>query len=150
MSHLTFAPDVGGGDVDAFLVHGVSQLALNVAAGVSQRHVSYLEVSRARPSREMTGRLAQVLGLTLVESNEFLLAAGFAPRYERRALDDKALACGHRALEALGAQALQRLFARRRIVDRGQGIDVGGRWPCSNAHVGAQDVGGDAGTDACN
>ena len=80
---------------------GVSQLALSLAAGVSQRHLSYLEVGRASPSREMTGRLAQVLGLSLAEFNEFLLAAGFAPRYERRALDDKALASGHRALEAL-------------------------------------------------
>lgn len=80
---------------------GVSQLALSLAAGVSQRHVSYLEVGRAKPSREMTGRLAQVLGLTLAQSNEFLLAAGFAPRYARRAPDDKALASGHRALELL-------------------------------------------------
>ena len=80
---------------------GVSQLGLSLAAGVSQRHVSYLEVGRANPSREMTGRLAQVLGLTLAESNEFLLAAGFAPRYARRSLDDQALASGHRALELL-------------------------------------------------
>lgn len=97
MTHSTFA--------DLLRRHrghvGVSQLALSLAAGVSQRHVSYLEVGRASPSREMTGRLAQVLGLTLAQSNEFLLAAGFAPRYERRALDDKALASGHRALEAL-------------------------------------------------
>lgn len=80
---------------------GVSQLALSLAAGVSQRHLSCLEVGRANPSREMTGRLAQVLGLTLAESNELLLAAGFAPRYARRALDDKALASGQRALDLL-------------------------------------------------
>ena len=80
---------------------GVSQLALSLAAGVSQRHLSYLEVGRAKPSREMTGRLAQVLGLTLAESNELLLAAGFAPRYTRHSLNDEALYSGRRALDLL-------------------------------------------------
>ena len=79
----------------------VSQLALSLAAGVSQRHLSYLEIGRAKPSRNMASRLAQVLGLTLAESNEFLLAAGFAPHYSHHPLDDAALASGHRALDRL-------------------------------------------------
>jgi transcriptional regulator with XRE-family HTH domain len=79
----------------------VSQLAFSLAAGISQRHLSALEVGRAKPSREMVGRLAEVLGLTLVQSNELLLAAGFAPRYPRRSLDERSLANGARALDLL-------------------------------------------------
>ncbi|MEO0680866.1 MAG: helix-turn-helix transcriptional regulator, partial [Pseudomonadota bacterium] len=36
----------------------ISQLDLGLAAGVSARHVSFLETGRARPSREMVLRLA--------------------------------------------------------------------------------------------
>ena len=58
---------------------GLSQLALAGRAGISQRHLSFLELGRASPSREMVDRLAGALDLPLRQHNVLLLAAGFAP-----------------------------------------------------------------------
>ena len=60
---------------------GASQLALAVQSGVSQRHVSFLESGRARPSREMVVQLSSALDVPLRQRNTLLLAAGFAPAY---------------------------------------------------------------------
>ena len=67
-------------------LRGVSQLAMALDAGVSARHLSFLETGRARPSREMVLRLAAALDLPLRERNGFLLSAGFAPRFGERPL----------------------------------------------------------------
>ena len=67
---------------------GVSQLSLSLDAGVSTRHISFLETGRARPSRDMVMRLAQALDLPLRERNGLLLSAGFAPRFGQRSLND--------------------------------------------------------------
>src|SRR5258708_10741536 len=58
---------------------GASQLALALQSGVSQRHVSFLESGRARPSREMVVQLTSALDVPLRQRNTMLLAAGFAP-----------------------------------------------------------------------
>jgi transcriptional regulator with XRE-family HTH domain len=58
---------------------GLSQLQLALAAACSQRHVSFLELGRTKPSREMVLRLSAALDLPLRQSNELLLGAGFAP-----------------------------------------------------------------------
>jgi transcriptional regulator with XRE-family HTH domain len=68
-----------------------SQLALATAAGVSQRHLSFLETGRARPSREMVVHLAIVLDLPLRDRNQLLLAAGFAPAYPETHLDEPSM-----------------------------------------------------------
>lgn len=60
---------------------GASQLALALQSGVSQRHVSFLESGRARPSREMVVQLSSALDVPLRQRNAMLLAAGFAPVY---------------------------------------------------------------------
>ena len=60
---------------------GASQLALALQSGVSQRHVSFLESGRARPSREMVVQLSSALDVPLRQRNSLLLAAGFAPVY---------------------------------------------------------------------
>src|SRR4051812_39251041 len=60
---------------------GASQLALALQSGVSQRHVSFLESGRARPSREMVVQLTSALDVPLRQRNAMLLAAGFAPAY---------------------------------------------------------------------
>lgn len=65
----------------------LSQLALAGEAGVSARHLSFLESGRARPSREMVLRLCETLEVPRVARNELLAAAGFAPLYRRSALD---------------------------------------------------------------
>src|SRR3954468_17585359 len=65
----------------------MSQLDLALEAGVSARHLSFLETGRSNPSREMVLRLAQELELPLGERNRMLLAAGFAPAYDERPLE---------------------------------------------------------------
>ncbi|MFO0681167.1 MAG: helix-turn-helix transcriptional regulator [Sandaracinus sp.] len=60
---------------------GLSQLELALEAGVSARHVSFLESGRSMPSEEMALRLFEVLGVPLRAQNEALRAAGLAPRF---------------------------------------------------------------------
>jgi transcriptional regulator with XRE-family HTH domain len=76
-----------------------SQLALALQAGVSQRHLSFVESGRAQPSRDMVLRLAEQLDVPLRERNRMLVAAGFAPVYPERPLDDPALGPARRAVE---------------------------------------------------
>jgi transcriptional regulator with XRE-family HTH domain len=77
----------------------LSQLALALDAEVSTRHLSFLETGRARPSREMVLRLAERMDIPLRERNTMLLAAGFAPVYPERDLDDPALRAARRAVD---------------------------------------------------
>jgi transcriptional regulator with XRE-family HTH domain len=70
----------------------LSQLALASEAEISQRHLSFLESGRSRPSREMLLHLAEQLGVPLRERNLLLVAAGFAPEYSERSYDDPAMA----------------------------------------------------------
>ncbi|MCF3962572.1 helix-turn-helix domain-containing protein [Streptomyces fuscigenes] len=69
----------------------VSQLELALRARSSARHISFVETGRARPSEEMVLRLAEHLDVPVRERNALLLAAGYAPRYTERTLDDPAL-----------------------------------------------------------
>ncbi|MGW2588779.1 helix-turn-helix domain-containing protein [Streptomyces sp. NPDC001515] len=78
---------------------GLSQLDLALAADVSPRHVSLVETGRTRPSAAMVLRLAEQLDVPLRDRNRLLLAAGFAPRYAERPLDDAALAAARRAVD---------------------------------------------------
>ena len=78
-----------------------SQLQLATEADVSQRHVSFLETGRARPSREMVVHLATVLDVPMREQNGLLMAAGFAPVYHETALDEPAMSQIRHVLEFL-------------------------------------------------
>lgn len=69
-----------------------SQLDLALTSGVSQRHISFLESSRANPSRAMILQLSEALDVPLRERNQWLTAAGFAPLYRTRTLDDPQMA----------------------------------------------------------
>ncbi|MEX0959496.1 MAG: helix-turn-helix transcriptional regulator [Burkholderiales bacterium] len=66
---------------------GASQLDLALNCGLSQRHLSFLESGRSRPSRGMVLHLASALGVPLRQQNAMLLSAGFAPVYKERPLD---------------------------------------------------------------
>lgn len=68
-----------------------SQLELSVDVGVSTRHLSFVETGRSRPSPELVQALAEHLEVPLRERNRLLLAAGYAPRYSERSLDDPAM-----------------------------------------------------------
>jgi transcriptional regulator with XRE-family HTH domain len=83
---------------------GFSQLALAGRAGVSQRHLSFLELGRASPSREMVDRLATTLAIPLRQHNALLLAAGFAPEWRQRDLAAPDLAKVTSALDYMLAQ----------------------------------------------
>ena len=60
---------------------GLTQLALALDAGVSTRHLSWLETGRAEPSRAMVLRLAEALDVPLRDRNAWLRGAGYAPLY---------------------------------------------------------------------
>lgn len=79
----------------------LSQMALALQAGVSTRHLSWLETGRAEPSRAMVLRLAAPLEVPPRECNALLAAAGYAPMYAERPLGDVALAPARAALQHL-------------------------------------------------
>jgi transcriptional regulator with XRE-family HTH domain len=112
----------------------LSQLDLALAAEVSQRHLSFVESGRAAPSRDMVLRLAEQLTIPLRERNALLVAAGFAPVYRERKLDDPELAAGRRAVELIltghephPALAVDRhwslVFANRAVAPLLAGVD---------------------------
>ena len=78
-----------------------SQLDLALDAGVSQRHVSFLESGRARPSREMVLGLAEALEMPLRDRNQLLQAAGFAAIFEERSLDGEDMKAVQHAIEMI-------------------------------------------------
>lgn len=84
---------------------GLSQLELAATGGVSQRHVSFLESGRARPSRQMVLHLGEMMDLPLRERNRLLHAAGFAAAYRESRLDEPQLQAARRALDLLLKQS---------------------------------------------
>ena len=78
---------------------GMSQLDLACEAEISTRHLSFVETGRSVPSRPMLMRIAERLEVPLRERNALLVAAGYAPVYRERRLDDPALAAARRAVD---------------------------------------------------
>ena len=70
----------------------VSQLDLSLSAGVSSRHIAFLETGRARPSRAMVMRLGEALNVPRAERNRMLDAAGFRPAWTERRQDSSEMA----------------------------------------------------------
>lgn len=77
----------------------MSQLDLAVEAEISAKHLSFLETGRAQPSREMLLHLAEQLDIPLRERNILFVAAGYAPLFPERPLDDPALEAARRAID---------------------------------------------------
>jgi transcriptional regulator with XRE-family HTH domain len=105
---------------------GWSQLELAGRAGISQRHLSFLEIGRAAPSRDMVARLAATLDVPLRQHNELLIAAGFAPVWHETKFAAPELARVRDALDYMLAQ--QEPFPAV-VVDR--------RWNLLQANQGA-------------
>ena len=78
---------------------GLSQLDLSGEAGISARHLSFVETGRAQPSREMVLLLSRALDVPLRDRNELLIAAGYAPIYRQTDLAAPAMAQVRRALD---------------------------------------------------
>jgi transcriptional regulator with XRE-family HTH domain len=76
----------------------LSQLDLAGDAEISARHLSFVETGRSAPSREMVLKLAERLEVPLRERNVLLVAAGFAPAFPQRSLDDPALSSAREAI----------------------------------------------------
>ncbi|KRE96792.1 XRE family transcriptional regulator [Frateuria sp. Soil773] len=79
----------------------LSQLDLALAAGMSARHLSYMETGKAKPSREALGRIAAAFDMPLRERNALLLAAGYAPEYPEHAWETPALERMRQAVELI-------------------------------------------------
>ncbi|WP_432239175.1 helix-turn-helix domain-containing protein [Herbaspirillum robiniae] len=114
----------------------LSQLDLACDAGISTRHLSFIETGRAQPSADLLLRLAEQLEIPLRNRNSLLLAAGYAPRYRESALDDQALQQTRNAIEAIlhahepyPALAVDghwhMLMANRALAPLLQGVDPG-------------------------
>jgi transcriptional regulator with XRE-family HTH domain len=83
---------------------GLSQLDLAGRAEISQRHLSFMELGRASPSREMVLRMATALDVPLRQHNALLLAAGFAPVWRETDLSAPELTRISAALDYILAQ----------------------------------------------
>jgi len=77
----------------------MSQLDLACEAEISARHLSFLETGRATPSREMILHLCEQLAIPARERNVLLVAAGYAPVFPERSLDDPGLAIARAAID---------------------------------------------------
>jgi transcriptional regulator with XRE-family HTH domain len=96
------APQTFGDHLRHWRTHRrLSQQGLAEEAEISTRHLSFVETGRALPSREMVLRLSERLDVPLRERNAMLVAAGYAPMYRQRPLEDPALAPAREAVELI-------------------------------------------------
>jgi transcriptional regulator with XRE-family HTH domain len=105
----------------------LSQLACALEAEISQKHLSFVESGRSRPSREMVLHLTERLGVPLRERNAIMLAAGYAPVFPERSLDDPALGPARAAVELIlkGHESYPALAVDRRWTLLGANAAVG-------------------------
>ncbi len=101
MSQATASPEFG-----ALLrrwrdLRRLTQLDLALDAGVSARHLSFIETGRSRPSAEMVLKLAEQLEVPLRERNRMLLAAGYAPAYPELSIEEPSMAMVREALDVI-------------------------------------------------
>lgn len=121
-------------------VRRLSQLELSLRLGVSQRHISFVESGRAKPSRELLITWLQELDVPLILCNEIMLQAGYAPTYNKTHLDDPALGQMNDALQKL-------LYAHdplpALIIDAQWnllGLNRGGQWLAATLMPGISDL----------
>lgn len=74
----------------------LSQLELSLEAGLSQRHISFLETGRSNPSRFAIAQLADAMEMPAAEVDAMLISAGFAARSSRNEWDEAT----HQAVQA--------------------------------------------------
>jgi transcriptional regulator with XRE-family HTH domain len=79
----------------------MSQLDLACEAEISARHLSFVETGRSTPSREMILHLAEQLEVPVRERNILLVAAGYAPVFPERSLDDPQLGAARAAIDQI-------------------------------------------------
>ncbi len=84
----------------------LSQLELSLTAEISQRHLSWLETGRSKPSRNMVVQLAEALDVPLRDRNRLLESAGFAALYRESSLDDEQMSQVREALNRIITQQM--------------------------------------------
>lgn len=77
----------------------LSQLTLACDAEISTRHLSFIETGRSQPSRAMILHLSEQLAIPMRDRNILLVAAGYAPIFPERSLDDPALQSVRKAID---------------------------------------------------
>jgi transcriptional regulator with XRE-family HTH domain len=113
----------------------VTQLELALAAGVSARHLSFVETGRSKPGREMLLRVLDQLKVPFREQNRLLLVAGHAPAFPERSLDDPDLApvrdaldvvlSGHEPYPAVAVDRVWNLVAANgAMLGLAEGVDI--------------------------
>ncbi len=102
----------------------LSQLDLALEAGISARHLSFVETGRSRPSAQMVLHLAEQLEVPLRERNALLLAAGHAPVFGQRGIEEPEMGPVRDALDAVlrGHEPYPAV-----VVDRHWGMVAGNR-----------------------
>src|ERR671928_2107334 len=79
----------------------LTQMEVALDAGISARHLSFVETGRSKPGRAMLLGVTERPGIPYRERNEILLAAGHAPAYPERSLEDPALSPVRDALDRI-------------------------------------------------
>jgi transcriptional regulator with XRE-family HTH domain len=79
----------------------LTQLDLALEIEISQRHLSFVELGRSHPSRDMILRLCETLDVPLRERNVLLVSAGFSPDFPERSLNDPSLAAARHAVDSM-------------------------------------------------
>ena len=79
----------------------LTQLELALDAGISARHLSFVETGRSKPGRGTLLRITDQLDVPFRERNQLLLAAGHAPAFPERSFNDPALAPVREALDLI-------------------------------------------------
>lgn len=79
----------------------MSQMDLALEAGVSTKHLSFVETGRSKPSRRLALKMAQLLKLPLRHRNSFLKAAGYAPEYGEEPFDGDKMEIVRQALQRM-------------------------------------------------
>src|SRR5437588_7340260 len=79
----------------------LTQLEVALDAGISARHLSFVETGRSKPGRTLLLRVTERLAIPSRERNEILLAAGYAPAFPQRSFEDPALSPVRDALDRI-------------------------------------------------
>ena len=82
----------------------LSQMELALEAGVSTRHLSFVETGRSLPGRETLLKILGQLEVPFREQNRVLLASGYAPAFPERSLEDPELLPVREALDQILAR----------------------------------------------
>lgn len=105
----------------------LSQLDLALDAGMSQRHLSFLETGRASPSRFAIWQICEALDMPAAEQDVMLMAAGFAPQSasagwstEVRDAVDASIAHVLKGHEPFPAVSIDRIWTVQRANDSAQ------------------------------